>query len=63
MFSDNKNVIMIISSLFMMVLAISDGIDALKGAGSSFRTVIITLLRVKFTVDVTNNDGFNIDLT
>ena len=51
------------SSLFMMVLAISDGIDALKAAGSSFRTVIITLLRVKFTVDVTNNDGFNIDLT
>ena len=46
-----------------MVLAAADGIDAIKGVGSSFRTVIVTLLRVKITVDVTNDDGFNIEFS
>ena len=58
-----QDLILIVISCLIMVLAAADGIDALKGVGSSFRTVIVTLLRVKITVDVTNDDGFNIEFS
>ena len=58
-----QDLILIVISCLIMVLAAADGIDAIKGVGSSFRTVIVTLLRVKITVDVTNDDGFNIEFS